>query len=109
MKALWILPAVAMAFGCAYMKSNTHSISHMTTNGVEIVEQDTHSRAWTFMDANSSLARFRNGSDKTTLGTNVISAGTYASGINENSSSVGVSNIVAAAINLAIQAAAAAK
>jgi hypothetical protein len=106
MKKQIIIGLGAILFmGCAYMKSNTHSVTRIETNGVQIVEQDTHSRAFTFMDANSTLAKFRNGSDKSTIGTNTVAAGTWASGLEQNSSSVGVSNIVSAALNLAVQAA----
>jgi hypothetical protein len=106
---LFLMAAIPVITGCAYMKSNTHSLTSYTTNGVQMVEQDTRSRAWTFFDANSSLSKFRNGSSNSTIGTNTIAPGTYASGINESSSSSnllnGVSQITAAAVSAFVQSA----
>lgn len=90
MKRLIITACATILCGCAYMKSNTHSITRNEiisgTNNVQVVEQDTHARAFTFFDANSQLQKFRNGSGETTYSSNSISAGTWASGINESSS-----------------------
>jgi len=78
------------------MKSNTHSITRNEiisgTNNVQVVEQDTHARAFTFFDANSQLQKFRNGSGQTVWSSNDISAGTWASGLNESSSSSNLLN-----------------
>jgi hypothetical protein len=103
MKKYLIVGCAALALcGCAYMKSNTHSVTRYEilngTNHVQVVEQDTHSRAFTLFDANSSLTKFRNGSSDSTLGTNTIAPGTYASGINESASAT---NVVAVANALA--------
>lgn len=94
-----LLTIVSIVFvtGCAYTKSNTYSKTTIGTNGVPIVEQYTHARAFTFFDAQSQLAKFRNGSSTTQWGTNTISPGTWASGLNESSSS---SNLVAGAAQI---------
>jgi hypothetical protein len=95
MKKLLIVGAVAIiATGCAYMKSNTYSETRYETNSVAIVYQSTHARAFTFFDANSSLTKFRNGSAQTQWGSNSIAPGTYASGLDQSSSS---SNLLAIA------------
>jgi hypothetical protein len=94
--------------GCAYLNSTTkHETKtyHQGTNTVVEVVETTHGRAWTFMDANSTLTKFRNGSSATILGTNVYSPGTFASGINESSSGSNVVNIANAVVSAAISAA----
>jgi hypothetical protein len=101
--------AAILLSGCALVKSNTHSLTHITTNGVQIVEQDTHAVGITFFDANSSLTKFRNGSAQTTWGSNSIAPGTWSQGLNESSSSSnlvnGAAQITAAGVAAFVQSA----
>lgn len=113
MKKFTILLSAATALlfagnGCAYLNSTTRHETvtrHEGTNVVTDVVETTHGRAWTFMDANSSLTRFRNASSTSTVGTNIYSPGTFASGINENSSGSNVVNIANSIVSAAITAA----
>ena len=87
MKKLIIIPLLALLTGCAYLNSTTvrkYPIQ-IGTNTVMCIET-THGRAVTFLDANSTLTKFHNSSSTTTIGTNTYGPGTYASGINESSS-----------------------
>ena len=105
---LALVGGIAALSGCAYLNSTTRHETithHEGTNIVTDVVETTHGRAWTFMDANSSLTKFRNGSSSTTIGTNVYSPGTFASGINENSSGSNVVNIASSVAAAAVQAA----
>jgi hypothetical protein len=98
--------------GCAYLNSTTRHETvtrYEGTNVVTDVVETTHGRAFTLLDANSTLTRFRNQSSASTVGTNTYAPGTFASGINESSSSSnllnGVSQITAAAVGAFVQSA----
>lgn len=95
--------------GCAYLNSTTRhetrTYYHQGTNTVAVVIETTHGRAWTFMDATSTLTRFRNQSSSSTIGTNTYAPGTFASGINESSSGSNAVNIATAVITAAVNAA----
>jgi hypothetical protein len=103
-----VIGLATVTTGCAYLNSTTKHATrtyHEGTNTVVEVVETTHGRAWTFMDANSSLTKFRNASSTSTMGTNVYSPGTFASGLNENSSGSNAVNIASAVVSAAIQAA----
>lgn len=108
MLAVFGVAFVGLSTGCAYLNSTTKHATrtyHEGTNTVVEVVETTHGRAWTFMDANSSLSKFRNASSPSTLGTNVYSPGTFASGINESSTGSNAVNIANAVVSAAISAA----
>lgn len=100
--------ALGASSGCAYLNSTTRHETitrHEGTNIVVDVVETTHGRAFTFMDANSSLTKFRNQSSPSTNGTNTFAPGTFASGIGENSSGSNVVNIASSVAAAAVQAA----
>ena len=80
---------IVLLSGCAFLSSHTVTPVVVNVNGTNVIAKaTTDARAWTFFDANSVLAKFRNSNGGPT---NTYTAGTVASGINESSSS---SNIV---------------
>lgn len=111
-KLVLIAASLSVLNGCAYLNSTTRhqtTTYYRGTNVVVEVVETTHGRAWTLLDANSSLTKFRNQSSPSTNGTNTYAPGTFASGINESSSSTnllnGVSQITAAAVSAFVQSA----
>jgi hypothetical protein len=88
MKRILVLLPTLLLCGCAYLNSTTkHKTSsyYEGTNLVTCTVETTHGRAFTLLDANSTLTKFRNQSSTSYNGTNTYAPGTFASGINENS------------------------
>jgi hypothetical protein len=88
MKYLLLILIIPLFTSCAYLSSHTRTPMFFagTTNIIGYATTD--ARAVTFFDANSTLTKFRNSNGGPT---NAYSAGTIASGINEQSSG---SNVV---------------
>lgn len=107
MKLTGLLLVVGLLSGCAYLRSNTTRVISVDKFGVNTTTEKTSARAITVFDANASLAKFSNRSGYTTNGT--WGPGTYASGVNEQSSASNVVNIINALANVAGEAAKAAK
>lgn len=87
------LAALLIGTGCSYLRSTTLRATDPKTG---IVTEKTTARGWTFLDANASLVKFRNQSGTSTNGTNSYAAGTYATGVNESSSSTNLISMISA-------------
>ena len=81
-RLLIVLPLILC--GCSVLHSTTENVTKDPKTGV-ITVQRTHATGWTLCDAQSALAKFRNSSDNTKMGTNVYAPGTYASGVVQES------------------------
>ena len=88
---LLILVLVLACPGCSYLRSTTWRTTDPKTG---VVTEKTTARGWTFLDASSSLAKFRNQSGTSVIGTNSYAPGTYALGVNETSNSTNLNSII---------------
>ena len=105
LQAIVIIAAGILFSGCAYLHSTTYRSTVTSTNGVVTVTEVTKARATTFFDAQSQLARFKNGSDISLVGSNRFAAGTYLVGLDQSSSTTNLNNIINAVVAGAVQGA----
>lgn len=94
------LPILALC-GCAYLHSTTSRTTDAKT-GVPI--EQTSVRVYTLWDATSQLTKFSNRSGYTTNGS--FGPGTYATGLNESSTSTNINELIGIIIGAAVKAAA---
>ena len=85
--------------GCAYVSSHTQKTID-TKTGLPV--EETRMRAYTVLDSQSALAKFRN---TTGSQSNAWGNGTYIGTLNESSSGSNVANIVEAVVGAAVRAA----
>lgn len=102
MKYIIASPVFLLLTGCAFVSSHTVT-PIVTLNGTNTVvrNQTTDARGWTLFDANSALTKFHNSSAPSTFGTNNYGPGTFVSGLNDQSSSSNLVQILNAAAAIA--------
>lgn len=97
-----LLGVLVLGFGCARLKSTTERTTTINpTNNVVTVTEKTRATGYTLFDANASLVKFSNRSGYTTNGT--FGPGTYASGVNESSSTSNLTSIISAVAQGVVQ------
>lgn len=99
LKSILLSLPLLSVIGCAHLSSTTSTPIVVNVNGTNVIAYATTSaKAITVFDANSQLTKFRNSNGGPT---NSYSAGTVASGVDQNSSSSNLVSILNAAAAIA--------